>query len=807
MKRPARIVVTSLVALVLGGAGLVSAVHAGPVDDLEPRRSSTSASKPLGELSCQAGTRLDFGVTPDDLGDPHVCPDFGSIDVTTQYQSSQSIVLGSAVAGKPPVAILNDYGSNPACRSSGMPSFSTHWWAEFGRSCGSLGVNSFTVEVGVLESAGTVSVVGYDAAGLEVASVTSSVVLAHEYLTVTDPAQGHRIHSVEVRVSSDPGGVSVDCLAYGDPQFTLVAQPVSSGPLLQVNTFDLADQERPALAVEPDGDFVVVWRSWDQDGSSYGIFGQRYSSDGTPVGGEFQVNSSTSSAQRDPAVAVAPTGAFVAAWTSLDQDGSGSGVFAQRFGGDGLPVGPEFQVNSFAAGDQQRPSVDVESDGDFVIVWDSLDQDGSSYGVFGQRYTSAGTPVGGEFQVNAHTAGGQQRPAVAIDADGDFVVVWDSLDQDGSDYGVFGRVYPASGGPPGPELQINSHAPGRQIMPSVASHANGDFVVVWTSRGVVAPDQDGSGYGIFGQRFSAAGTPIGDEFQVNSTAADAQRFPSVAVTPYGGFVAVWAGEPQASIVGQRFRLDGSREGPEFDAGAILSPSLPRVALDALGDARVVWQAGCGADGSRRGVFGRRFSWPTVCGNGILEVSETCDPPCQPAGQPNECRSDCTFCGDGTTDLGEQCDDGNNLTGDTCTPDCRLDTDADGFADDDDSCPSDAANDVDGDGWCVGQGFSAPRVGEYDNCPVDDNPTQQDIDGDAIGDACDNCPSISNPDQADSEGDGVGDACPPASPPGAPDPVVGESPRCSPSSHEGVWIFGVFVPPDWIEGNCSNSLIQ
>jgi hypothetical protein len=50
----------------------------------------------------------------------------------------------------------------------------------------------------------------------------------------------------------------------------------------------------------------------------------------------------------------------------------------------------------------------------------------------------------------------------------------------------------------------------------------------------------------------------------------------------------------------------------------------------------------------------------ICGDGIVgnTPGETCDPPGQPAGQPNECRGDCTFCGDGVLDAVEECDDGN-----------------------------------------------------------------------------------------------------------------------------------------------------
>ncbi len=74
-----------------------------------------------------------------------------------------------------------------------------------------------------------------------------------------------------------------------------------------------------------------------------------------------------------------------------------------------------------------------------------------------------------------------------------------------------------------------------------------------------------------------------------------------------------------------------------------------------------------------------FILPVRCGDGIVnQTGETCDPPGSNAGQPNECRQDCTYCGDSHLDAGEQCDDGNNVNGDGCSATCNIERCGDGI---------------------------------------------------------------------------------------------------------------------------------
>src|SRR5262245_12289243 len=90
-----------------------------------------------------------------------------------------------------------------------------------------------------------------------------------------------------------------------------------------------------------------------------------------------------------------------------------------------LPVGPEFQANTHTTNAQSAPAVAMDSDGDYVVVWESFrDVTGTttSFGIYGQRFDKNGAKVGTEFQINNYSTEQQRSPAVAMDATGDFVV-------------------------------------------------------------------------------------------------------------------------------------------------------------------------------------------------------------------------------------------------------------------------------------------------------------------------------------------------------------------------------------------------
>ena len=171
--------------------------------------------------------------------------------------------------------------------------------------------------------------------------------------------------------------------------------PAKTGSEFHINITSLNSQDFPAVAVLNNSDFAVTWASWQQDGSGYGIYARRYHADGTPAGGEFQVSTHTANDQNVPFITALNNNGFVITWRSQGQDGSGDGVYAQRFDDAGNPDGSEFRVNTTTAGDQWVQSITTLNNGQFVINWTSVGQDGDGDGVFGQRFTENGTPVGG----------------------------------------------------------------------------------------------------------------------------------------------------------------------------------------------------------------------------------------------------------------------------------------------------------------------------------------------------------------------------------------------------------------------------
>jgi len=270
------------------------------------------------------------------------------------------------------------------------------------------------------------------------------------------------------------------------------------GGEFRVNTYTNLKQEDPSVTGLADGGWLVAWTSSEQDGSYHGVYAQRYDISGNTVGAEFQVNGYTHDRQNSPVVTALADGGWLVAWESW-QEGPDYEVNVRRYDSSGNAEGDEFRVNTYTHAEQHAPSVTALADGGWLVVWGSW-QEGQNHEIYAQRYDGSGNALGEEFRVNTYTDNNQDDPVVTALADGGWLVVWRSGEQDGSSFGVYAQRYDGSGNTVGDEFQVNSYTDDFQYAPSVTALADGGWLVTWQSEG-----QDGSSLGVYAKRYDSDG--------------------------------------------------------------------------------------------------------------------------------------------------------------------------------------------------------------------------------------------------------------------------------------------------------------
>ena len=290
------------------------------------------------------------------------------------------------------------------------------------------------------------------------------------------------------------------------------------------------------------GGFVVIWQNTSPvlgDGSGTGVYAQRFDNDGNTVGGVIAVNTATTANQEFPSVAALAGGGFVAAWqdaSGIGGDVSLTGIKAQIFDATGAKVGGEFRVNTATTSSQTQPEVTGLASGGFVVAWvdnSGTGGDASGTGLKGQIYDSAGNKVGGEFLINTTTTGNQFDLDLTAISNGNFLATWQDASGAGGDAepnAVRAQLFDPAGNKIGAEILVNSSTAGSQVAPSISTIPNAGFVIAWQDLG------GGSFNGVTRiQEFDASGARIGEEVRANVTGG-----PPVVVALGGGkFALSW----------------------------------------------------------------------------------------------------------------------------------------------------------------------------------------------------------------------------------------------------------------------------
>lgn len=198
------------------------------------------------------------------------------------------------------------------------------------------------------------------------------------------------------------------------------------GGEILVNTATAYNQRGAAIAPLSDGRYVVVWVTEHQRGENLvDLYGKIFSSAGVAATGEFLINIGTNICA-NPSVATASDGGFCVSWMQKDTVVASSwDIYARPFTGNALG-GTTRRVNATQYGDQLAPQIGAMGT-DYFVAWTSMGQDGSREGVYAQFLRGDGSLLYGEQRVNTTTISQQMQPTVASDGVARFLTVWTSF--------------------------------------------------------------------------------------------------------------------------------------------------------------------------------------------------------------------------------------------------------------------------------------------------------------------------------------------------------------------------------------------
>jgi PKD domain len=334
-----------------------------------------------------------------------------------------------------------------------------------------------------------------------------------------------------------------------------------------------ARAERPALAVDPQGDAVVVWERSKGSGSVIEAAVRPAASGAWQR--PLQLSTAGLSAH-SPAVAIDSQGNTIAVWTGSD----GSNSIVEAAAGSAASGAWQTPVALSPAGQRaEAPRVALDPQGDAVAVWQSY---GANYII----EAAARPAAGGAWQtpVALSPAGESSYTAqVAIDSQGNTIAVWGRYSSGG--YIVEAAVgsvvsgawqAPATLSPAGEEA----------YEPDVALDPQGDAVAVWQSSTEAGESIEAA------VRPAASGawqTPTPLSVRGMSTIGE---FPEVALDPRGDAVAVWDrpnGGDYFVEAAVRSAASGAWQTPTPLSVAGPNAYLPQVAVDPQGNAVAVWE--------------------------------------------------------------------------------------------------------------------------------------------------------------------------------------------------------------------------
>ena len=242
-----------------------------------------------------------------------------------------------------------------------------------------------------------------------------------------------------------------------------------------------ASARNAEIATLPDGTLVLIW----QQGSAYGPYALRgalLSPTGTPLGSSFAIAEVSadyySQMYQTPQVQPLGDGGFVVVWT--EQNDASYDVYVRQFNAFGVAVTEPQIANTTTPDRQWFPDVIASADGGYLVAWGSGNQEPSGYNLYAQRFDGAGVKIGPEMRLNADTSRDSFHVSLAAVPDGGFVAVWTRgwLDYD-YHFNIVLQRFDADGQPIGGETLIHPAVGAFRGSPEALTLPDGSVLITW----------------------------------------------------------------------------------------------------------------------------------------------------------------------------------------------------------------------------------------------------------------------------------------------------------------------------------------
>ncbi len=247
-----------------------------------------------------------------------------------------------------------------------------------------------------------------------------------------------------------------------------------------VNTFDGdygSDQFNVSGAMDGNGNHAFTWLDYREGRKQ--IYAQFYNSNDEKVGSNFKVNEVELEGNNRPFIAVNKNGDFVIVWLK-----NFSNVMAQRFTNNGQKVGGNFQVNSIWGMNTMEPNVSVNNDGSFLVMWAS-EQGDWKFQVYAKLFDKIGNPITSEIYVSepgesTTSIGGGKF--IAVDEKGNYCLTWSAPVNNLSN--IYIQLINSSGELIGNnKLVSNPDDSTYKYFPEIVSTNDGHFFIAWHING------------------------------------------------------------------------------------------------------------------------------------------------------------------------------------------------------------------------------------------------------------------------------------------------------------------------------------